>query len=240
MRLLPLVVVALIACEDGPSPETLVDDVQVIAGVAEPLASAPGEPWMLTATVADPLERGAEVLVWSCVEDCVTVRASLQDERVVIPQVSVAPVPVWILACDPEICELDDPDPADLRDPVGWMQRLPLDGVSLATRQVLLTEEPPEDRPENPLLVAEPAIRRLDAVPAGGRRVLEFEVPGATTAWGYSTAGGFSRPSEDVAMDGRVELEWFAPEESGIVRLYVVFEDELGGTRVWRSDASVQ
>ena len=235
-----LALALLAGCEMGPNPETLVDDVQVIAGVAEPLAVAPGEPWTLTTTVADPLERGAEVLVWSCLEEeCTTVRAELDDERSVIPWVSVAPVPLWILACDPGICDLDDPDPADLQDPTAWMQRLPIEGVSLALRQVMITEDPVDMRPTNPLLEKEPLLDKLSGVKRGDQRTLKFNVPGATTAWGYSTAGGFSRPSEDVASDGSVTLTWFAPEDPGDVRLYVVFEDAEGGTSVWREDATV-
>ena len=48
------IVALLAACEPGPNPETLIEDVQVVAAVSEPAQPAPGEPWSLTTTVAFP------------------------------------------------------------------------------------------------------------------------------------------------------------------------------------------
>lgn len=241
MRWLPLALL-LAACEDGPSEETLVDDVQVIAAVAEPLVVAPGESWTLETHVADPKERGAEVLLWACLdEECQTERVTPEDEIATLDVVSAVPIPLWILACDPGICELDDPDPADLLDPFSWMQRLPLEGVSLSTRQVNLVEEPIEPAPVNPSILAEPPISKLEGVRKGDKRVLDFQVEGASIAWAFSTGGGFERPSFDVADDGSVSLVWYAPEKRSSVRLYVVFEsEELGGTVVWRDEVAVR
>lgn len=239
-RLLPLLV--LMGCEEGPSPETLVDDVQVIAAVAEPLVVVPGEPWTLKTHVADPKERGAEVLMWACLEDeCATERVTPEDEIATLDVVSTVPIPLWILACDPGICDLDAPRQEDLLDPFGWMQRLPLEGVSLSTRQVNLVEEPIEPVPDNPVITAEPPVGKLDGVRSGDKRVLEFQVEGAQIAYGYATAGGFDMPSQQVAGDGTVSLTWYAPEKRSSVRLYVVFEsDELGGTAVWRGEVAVR
>ncbi len=238
-KLLPLLTL-LAACEEGPSPDTLIEDVQVVAAVADPPSVALGEPWTLTAHVADPKARGARVLVWSCIDDvCETALADLDDERAVIDVPAATPVPLWVMACDPEICDLDNPALDDLIDPIGWMERLPLRGVSLATRQVNLAE--PDAPPTvNPVVDSTPPIARISAVERGDSRTLRFGVPGAVTAWGYSTAGGFSRPSEDLDSDGEVALTWFAPGQRDTPRLYVVFEDEQGGTTVWRDDAEVR
>lgn len=232
----------LTACEPGPAPETLVDDVQVIAAVAEPLAVAPGEPWTLTTTVADPKARGAELLVWSCLdaENCATARAVPDGDQAALDLVSAAPVPLWILACDPGLCELDDPDPADLLHPFSWMQRLPLEGVSLATRQVLLTEDPVEERPLNPVAEQAPDPAVPATVAARDTKRFKFQVPGAETAYGYATAGGFEMPSSDIDSEGNVTLTWYAPKDAGDVQLWVVFEDGVGGTTVWRGSATVE
>ena len=232
----------LVGCEEGPNPETLVDDVQVIAAVAEPLAVAPGEPWTLSTTVADPKDRGAEVLLWACLEDdCAVERVAPEDEVASLDLVSTIPIPMWILACDPGICDLDNPRPADLKDPFSWMQRLPLEGVSLSTRQVNILEQPEDPSPDNPVIELEPTDNQLRDAQKGDSRKLEFAVSGAQVAWGYSTAGGFASPSEDIAEDGTVTLTWFAPEKRGTVRLYVVFEDdEFGGTVVWRGEVAVR
>ena len=65
-------------------------------------------------------------------------------------------------------------------------------------------------------------------------------VPGAETAWTYATAGGFRRPSEDIASDGAVTVQWYAPEAPGEVDLYVVFVDDRGGAVLWRETATVK
>ena len=88
----------------------------------------------------------------------------------------------------------------------------------------------------NPQLAVEPGTDRLEGIARRGELDLDFTVPGAERAWGYSTAGGFLRPSEDVSSEGEVSLQWFAPEK-GDADLYVVFEDGDGGTTVWSAEA---
>lgn len=55
-------------CAPGPSPETLIDDLRVVAVVAEPPEVAPGERASFEVTVADPAVRGVELLVWTCTD----------------------------------------------------------------------------------------------------------------------------------------------------------------------------
>ena len=57
-------------------------------------------------------------------------------------------------------------------------------------------------------------------------------------AFGYSLSGGFGAISARV-FEGRVSLDWFAPEElegSESTRVWVVFQGEEGGTAVWSAD----
>ena len=57
---------ALVACSDGPNADTLVDDLRVLAIQATPPEVAPGDSVRFDLVVADPLDRGAEVLFWHC------------------------------------------------------------------------------------------------------------------------------------------------------------------------------
>ena len=56
----------LAGCMPGPSAETLVDELRVIAAVAEPPEVMPAETSNLEVVVADPLQNGAQVAVWAC------------------------------------------------------------------------------------------------------------------------------------------------------------------------------
>ena len=236
--LLPILFLA--GCEPGPNVETLVDSLQIVAAVAEPPEVAPMEPYSLTATVADPEEVGFEVLMWTCLEDlCESVLADVDGSAASATVVSVAPIPGWILACEPGLCDLDDARQRDLKDPFGWLQDLPLEGVSLVSRLPRLAEGTGE-RNENPVIEELPSVDKLDDVKPEDSVRLKFSVPGAETAWTYTTRGGFRRPSEDIASDGAVTVEWFAPKKSGPSELFVVFVDELGGSAVWEATATVR
>lgn len=61
---LPLL--ALLACVPRAPDEAFLDGLDVVTVVAEPPQSYPLEPVAVTAWVADPWERGADVLVWPC------------------------------------------------------------------------------------------------------------------------------------------------------------------------------
>lgn len=55
-----------LGCGVGSSHPSQVNDVQVLAAVVEPAQPAPGDTVLAQVYVADPLERGTELLVWSC------------------------------------------------------------------------------------------------------------------------------------------------------------------------------
>jgi len=238
IRYLPLLV--LFACEPGPNEETLVDSLQIVAAVAEPPEVAPAEPYEVAVTVVDPEATDFEVLVWSCLEDdCAAAPAVVDGSEAVTTVASVTPAPQWILACEPGLCDLENPRPQDLKDPFGWLAGLPIEGVSLVSRLPRLTETTGE-RHANPVIESEPDVGSLVDVRGEKAVKLHFVVPGAETAWTYTTRGGFRRPSEDVSSEGEVTVEWYAPNKAGESELFVVFVDDLGGSVVWQGTATVR
>lgn len=118
----------LLAACGGPDEETLVDEVRVLAVVAEPPEVVPGAPVSLTATVADPEGEGAEIMLWTCTDlgdGCLeaaepdlgvsvgeptdgtftverTAPAALAG--IVADGETVLPLPLWSLACAPGLC----------------------------------------------------------------------------------------------------------------------------------------
>jgi len=62
-----LVFCLLLGCASGANPETLVDELRVVAIVAEPPEAVPGEEVQITAWLADPEESGAYAGAWTCV-----------------------------------------------------------------------------------------------------------------------------------------------------------------------------
>jgi hypothetical protein len=55
-----------LGCSLGPQHPSVLEDTQVVSVIAEPPEAFPGAIVSIQATVADPLERGADVLIWSC------------------------------------------------------------------------------------------------------------------------------------------------------------------------------
>lgn len=241
----------LAGCEGGPNEETVIDELRVVSAVAEPPEVAPGGAYDLTVTVADPVGDGFELVVFTCPPAELPPGVTLPDGALdgpcavdrpevdaaghaVVPSIGALPVPQWMVACAPGACDLDAVGEAELRDPVTWLQSLPLEGVTAAYRQVRLVEPPEEPALQNPVIDAAP-----DALPAGGPDEpvsLSFVVPGALTAYGRSTVGGFARPRFDVADDGAVTLEWYAPKRRDPQEgwIYVVFEGEDGAAALFQ------
>lgn len=140
LPLLPgLLVLALplAGCGGGPSDETLVDTLQVVAVVAEPPEIAPGEATVVTPVVADPQATGADVLQWTCTpSESGCAEAFVPGFGVTVGTVAapptttwaaptelayvfaedpslVFPVLVWTLACAPGACSVVDEVAAD-------------------------------------------------------------------------------------------------------------------------------
>lgn len=129
----------LVGC-GGANDETLVDELRVMAIVAEPPEVAPGADSTVSVYVADPTAVGPDVLTWTCTnlgDGCLeasdpgqgttlgsvdggtldaSVVASTALAGVVADGETVFPVLTWALACAPGTCPVIDlaasqPDP---------------------------------------------------------------------------------------------------------------------------------
>lgn len=148
MSMLPMFWLA--GCTMGPSAETLVDELRVLAVVSEPPEAGPGERMSLSAMTVDPLEDGYDTLSWTCTftgESCaesltgspwsgLTLTPSpegmVTTEYVVSPVLgdvlTEEPLPLvqsWTLSCAPGRCPAIDallnPQDADNNQLQEWL-----------------------------------------------------------------------------------------------------------------------
>jgi hypothetical protein len=122
----------LVACAGGPNDATLVDELRVVAAVADAPEIGPGEQTELTAWIADPGDVQPEVAIWTCTfagDGCLETGTALSEwvaqPALVDGQVTASvtaspalaelltgpeelPMSVWMLACDPGLCPLFD------------------------------------------------------------------------------------------------------------------------------------
>lgn len=131
-----LLLTTVLGCSSGPSAETLVSELRVLAVLADTPEARPGETVALESLVVDPLDDGYDAIAWSCtftgesclesagftgvVWDGLVGAASPEDPWLasayfVPPQlsefVSAEPVPLvqhWTLACEPGLCPVID------------------------------------------------------------------------------------------------------------------------------------
>ncbi|MEQ1567125.1 MAG: hypothetical protein ABMA64_15910 [Myxococcota bacterium] len=247
MRIVGWVCAIAAGCSAGPVDLTTISDLRLVAAVAEPPEVAAGETYQLDVVLVDPQGRDVDVVVASClpegieppegVDPCLVATPELVGDTASVELLAVLPAPVFVVACVDGSCR--DPSEAQLRDPYGWLQELPLEGVAAGSRMTRITELPPEERHQNPVIGDAPPPE-LDPVAPEAVVPLAWVVPGAETASGLTTAGAFGAVSVDVAEDGAVALDWYAPIEAGPAQLYVVVDDGLGGTAVWRGSASTR
>lgn len=232
----PLVALALVACTDGPAPESTITDLQVVAAVATPPAGPIGAPYGLEVVVADPAGAGADLWVWGCDDEaCDAARPTVDDGIASVDRTTRAAGPEWVLACAPGVC--GEPTERELRDPGAWLRSLPTEGVSLAVREVRVEGTRGAELPVNPEIVEAPeGLRAVTAEEVA----LHFVVPGAAAAYGYAVGGGFERASVQVASDGAVRLAWLTPDEPGTSELFAVFQDDDGGVAVWSERVEVR
>lgn len=238
MRSLPWL--ALVGCMGGPNLETQIGELRVVAARADPAAVAPDEPFDLELWVANPTGEAAEVVTWSCPEGdagCQPILTPLPaSDGPTVPfvhQRTATLAPIWILACPTGACgDLANPPVGLLRDPFGWLQTLPLSGVSAASRLPPVPFDP-ELVATNPTVetMPEPMFDRT-----GLEVALNFVVRSADSAFGLATSGGFDQPSYDVADDGTVTLTWVPDPEAEAGEVFVVFGNAAGGVTVWRAD----
>ena len=145
-------------------------------------------------------------------------------------------VGAYTLACAPGVCPVIGKArdgtlaASDLADPTALLKDLPLQGTSLATRRIWLGSG--VNAHANPVvaLTEEPVV--------GTEVALRFAVTGAfgeePSAYGYAEGGAFDAARYRIAADGTVTLTWIPPEGGGLGDVYVVFNDGLGGTALWR------
>jgi len=216
----------------GPSDETRIEELRLVALAAEPPAVDPGAAYALTATVADPLGEGGDLLVWSCPPSgaCDVALAPIDAAQRVVPQTAHPARVVWAVACAPGQCgDLAAISDETLRDPVAWLAQLPITGVSAAMRAMPIAVD--TGAAVNPALDEAPPDWITGDSEVGAPLV--FSAPGARFAYGYATAGAFSAPRYEVAGSGAVTLTWFAADDGGAGELFVVLEDGNGGVTVW-------
>jgi hypothetical protein len=164
--------------------------------------------------------------------------------------VTVLPVLLWTLACAPGLCPAIDlaaaqPAPGSaesealaefLADPITGAEDLPLTDVSLALSQVRVSMRAAPL--QNPVIVPP-----TDALVVGVGESLEFtlgvEFEGVTSAYGYTTNGGFDAAEYEV-VDGEAKMTWFGSDVAGSADLWVVVNGEDGGSAVWHAVASVE
>jgi hypothetical protein len=131
-----LLLAGVLGCNSGPSAETLVSELRVLAVLADLPEARPGETVLLESLVVDPLDNGYDAIAWSCTftgESCLEsagftgvawdglVGAESPEDpwlpsAYAVPQqlaefVSDEPVPLvqhWTLACEPGLCPVID------------------------------------------------------------------------------------------------------------------------------------
>jgi hypothetical protein len=250
---------SLLACTGGANPETLVDELRILALVFEPPEAPPGSPVQVVAHLADPKEKGAELAAWTCVGfggTCLESDASRAEVAEGSPpaltlsapaeaaaffeEEEEVPVSVWAWACETGQCQdLDDSleDAEFLSNPIETLEDRPIEGISLARRTFWVSLRDAAAQRQNPevSLVSE----LPSTVAPSSEMTLAFAVNGpAESGFGYATAGGFSETESEVD-EGELELTWVAPEEGGVVTLWVVVQSEDQGTAVWSESVQV-
>ena len=72
----------LLACGGGERHPSIVTDARILSVVTRPPEARPGEPVDITVLIADPRQRGMEVLLWTCAlyEGCLLYTSDAADE----------------------------------------------------------------------------------------------------------------------------------------------------------------
>jgi hypothetical protein len=210
-------------------------------------------PWNGTCAEATPPDRPLSAFgaVWKDAALIERARLTVPDELATLlpPDAGSQPVVQWTLACRPGLCPVIDAAAAAppagsaawhevvdlLAAPGGMMRELPLTGVSLAVKTMLVSSRPQVERTRNPSI----ELRTDDelVVTAGDVLDLSFDV-GDGTVHAYTTAGAFTDPT--FGARGETIVRWYTPSLPGAVDLVVVIEDGVGGTGVWRAIATVR
>ncbi|MCP4809145.1 MAG: hypothetical protein GY913_12975 [Proteobacteria bacterium] len=258
-------ILLMLACA-GPSEDTLIDELRVLAILAEAPEAAPGQTLAVETVVVDPFE-DHQLLQWTCTSlapgtcleadeetwEDLTVDEPVTDFTISPALAAVAgdePLPLvsrWALACEPGACPFLDglsgsiPDDlrADLQDPAELLRDLPLEGVSLAVQPVDVSTR--TDMAENPAVTC---TGPSEAKP-GETVDFECEVAGGfqedAAIWGYTSAGAWIGASMPLAPDDTsATYSWVAPDAEQQVELWLVVTDGGRGTAVWSAPLDVR
>jgi len=255
----------LLGCMAGPNPETLIDELRVVAMVAEPPVVAVTESSQVTVHVVDPGSAGFDLFFWTCAslgQGCLEDQLGLdpratimlgaqgpQTMTVELPDLSAVegwgeelfPVSLWALVCTSGTCEFPLPQEV-LELPTAWMEEQPLQGVSLARKSLWLSGDAAfAATVSNPVL--QPLFELSESAVSEEKLELSFSVTGDEDAsfqgYGYASAGGFSKTEVDV-FEEQFAIDWYAPQQSGQATLYMVVQGELGRTALWSGDIQVE
>ncbi|MFT5681869.1 MAG: hypothetical protein ACI8RZ_002787 [Myxococcota bacterium] len=178
------------------------------------------------------------------------------DASEILEFINPIPVVLYALACQPGLCPIIDDVKAAreagiadsglkerLSDPTLWMHTLPMEGVSLAGQQLVISDQPAELRNHNPTFdprfaeAYEPVLR----VPVGGELEVAFftDDPDAEKVYGYAytTVGAFEE--RRVKEEDNAVRNWLKGTEVGEGWVYMVFEDRDGGAAIWTKEIEV-
>lgn len=202
---------------------------------------------------------------WLTVAELPAGETSLSVQRVVPPDadevftvqtLSTVPFGLSVLACAPGVCpiisraraaleanEIPTELAIDIAQPERWMIDLPVEGVSLTGKALLLSKQRDGGENQNPTIEAR-FLERDDPVidiPLGGEQEFAFYVQddsdGRIYAYAYTTAGRFEARRERV-RDNAVR-HYLLATERGEGEVFIVFEDEEGGSTVWRQSIRI-
>jgi hypothetical protein len=240
------------------------ESVDVAVTVVEPeglpvdvlvwLCTAAGPPGAPCAESAGELAATAVVQRGAVSETAVSLQVPALLSGVLSDDLPEIRTSLWVLACEAGLCPLIDEVAAapaagtdahadvaaQLADPASVLADLPLQGVAASRRTLRVSNRTDDVRNRNPTLTG---VLDIATVAPGGELAVSLTVeddqPGGT-AFGYATAGGFGVASA-LAIEGQVDLDWLAPEESitAPVQLMVVVQDGLGGEALWRGSVRV-
>ena len=207
------------------------------------------------AIVASPIgsslrHDGVDVIAAYAAEQARVTRSVPSEVSELLDYVDPIPVLLYALACEPGLCPLieevkdalEDNNAGSrlekkLADPTLWMHQLPMDGVSLAIQQFMVSNAD-ETRNHNPIFDPRFVQGRESVlrVPAGGELEVAFFVddPDAEKVYGYgyTTIGSFEK-RRVTEEDNAIRNYLLAPSQGGEGRVYMVFEDRDGGAAIW-------
>jgi len=261
------------------SPETLVDELRVMASVAEPPEVRPYTPFSYETYFANPDDEDVVALTWVCTnlgEGCLEALGGAQSisytdlegtaptwERplsvspalfgILDEETTITATQAWTLACVRDVCPIiekaADIDPEEewpeeiqdaLSNPLAWMSKLPMEGVSLAYQ--LLTTSLSEEPHQNPTL--EPSSDNPESLKRNKTFSLSFTVDGQFSEqaqlYNYMTGGGFMNPNTFVTASDTFELKGTAPKSGDETRIWIVLVDGKGGVAVWTEELSLR